>query len=86
MKLLSIPDLVARWPYTRQGVHKLTRNADFPAPVCTVSQGRVKLWELADIEAYEATHQEVHNEHHKMSKVYGYYLCKLRGNQAKESD
>jgi len=85
VKLLSIADLVARWPYTRQGVHKLARNADFPAPVCTVSQGRVKLWELADIEAYEATHAEVQSEHFKQSKIYGFYKAVMKGEAGKTS-
>ena len=32
-QLAGIADLMARWGYTRQGVHKLTKLPDFPAPI-----------------------------------------------------
>jgi hypothetical protein len=73
--LLGTADLVARWIYTRQGVHKLTRCVDFPEPWGVVNQGRTKLWLLEDIKVFEQQHPEVLNEGHKHQKVVGYYLA-----------
>lgn len=64
---LSVADLVKRWIYTRQGVHKLTRSEGFPEP--EIIAGRIKLWYAADIAAYEATHPEVTSEDAKHNKV-----------------
>ena len=51
--LCQLGDLVKRWTrppqgtgvYTRQGIQKLVRAADFPAPAITDGAGRVKLWQ-----------------------------------------
>jgi hypothetical protein len=64
---LCIADLVKRWIYTRQGVHKLTRSAGFPEP--EIVAGRTKLWYAADIAVYEAAHPEVTSEDAKHNKV-----------------
>jgi hypothetical protein len=75
MQLLGTGDLVARWVYTRQGIHKLSRRDDFPSPWGIVNQGRTKLWRLEDIEMFEQTHPEVRNESYKQQKIVGYYLA-----------
>lgn len=53
MQLLSFTDLQTRWSYTRAGIHKLAKAADFPMPFALVSNGRIKLYREADIVAYE---------------------------------
>jgi hypothetical protein len=53
MQLLSIVDLCARWTYTRAGIYKLVKTAEFPAPTCTVSCGKTKLFAMEDIKNYE---------------------------------
>lgn len=78
-------DLIARWPvYTRRGVLKLTHSADFPAPVFAVNAGRVKVWEAADIEAYEVLHPEVLSESLKTRKIVGYRRAIAKGQAATE--
>ena len=75
MQLLGTTDLVARWVYTKQGVHKLMRRVDFPAPWGIVNQGRTKLWRLEDVELFEQSHPEVCNDSYKRQKIIGYYLA-----------
>ena len=72
LQLLGTADLVARWVYTRQGVHKLTRCVDFPEPWGIFNQGRTKLWRLKEVEMFEQSHPEVLDEGHKKQKVVGY--------------
>ena len=76
---LGLQDLVDRWVYTRQGVHKLVRLPGFPKPAFAVNRGRVKVWVLAEIEAFESHHPEVISESAKRSKVIGYYLAAQKG-------
>ena len=78
-------DLIARWPvYTRRGVLKLTQSEDFPAPVFAVNAGRVKVWDAADIEAYETVHPEVHSQALKTRKIIGYRRAIAKGQAATE--
>ena len=51
--LLGTADLATRWGYTRQGVHQLVARRSFPMPAATVNGGRVRVWLLADVEAFE---------------------------------
>jgi hypothetical protein len=53
LHLVGVTDLAERWSYTRQGVHKLAARPDFPAPLGAVNGGRIRVWSLADIEAFE---------------------------------
>ena len=73
----ALADLQARWIYTRQGVHKLTRSKGFPAPAFTVSLGRVRLWSRFDIEAFERAHPEVFDEGRKQAKIKRHYLAAI---------
>ncbi len=82
MNFVGIADLVVRWNYTRQGVHKLARLPDFPEPHATINRGRVKIWLLSDLEKFEADHPEVTNETAKQSKIVGYYLASLKKDEA----
>jgi hypothetical protein len=80
--LLGMADLVARWVYTKQGVHKLTRRPDFPTPWGVFNLGRTKLWRLEDVESYETLHPEVLDESFKRQKMIGYYLATLKGKES----
>lgn len=53
MNILSLADLQTRWNYSRAGIHKLAKAKDFPAPIAIVSNGRIKIYQEADIEMYE---------------------------------
>lgn len=53
---LGMADLVARWTYTRMGAFKVTQHPDFPAPAFTINQGRVKVWQLDQVKAFEQMH------------------------------
>lgn len=78
MELLGIADLVDRWVYSRQGVHKLVRSADFPNPALAINRGRTKAWRLSDIEAYEQGRPELRDEVMKVRKQVGYYIANCR--------
>jgi len=53
-RLLSIADLQTRWDWTRQGIHRrMELDADFPKPIMTVSNGKIRLFLESDIEEYE---------------------------------
>ena len=82
LALLGTGDLATRWGYSRQGVHKLAAGPDFPAPVGTVNGGRIRVWLLADIEAYEQGRPELGDQAAKQSKQRGYYLARLKGAQS----
>jgi hypothetical protein len=83
--LLGMADIVARWVYSKQGVHKLARRPDFPAPWGVFNLGRTKLWRLEDVESYETLHPEVRDESFKRQKMIGYYLATLRGKDSPTS-
>ena len=71
-RFVGMADLVARWTYSRMGVHKVSRWEDFPAPAFAINRGRTKVWRLADIEAFEKNHPELTSEHAKSQKQYWY--------------
>ena len=78
---LGFADLVQRWVYTRQGVHRLSRSSDFPAPTFTINQGRTKVWRRGDIEAYERKHPELTDADIKRDKVLGYARAVMKGDR-----
>lgn len=69
--LLGIADLAARWSYTRQGVHQLTARLGFPEPVAAVNGGRIRVWLLDDVEAFEQGRPEMGNQVAKQRKQRG---------------
>jgi len=80
---LGLLDLARRWPhYTRQGVHKLARHGDFPKPRIVSNGGKIRLWDVADIEEYERGHDELRGEAAKRKKVVGFLRAKRKGLQA----
>ena len=54
VQLVGIADLEDRWGYTGPGVHKVTKEEGFPEPYAIINRGRQKVWQLADVEAFEA--------------------------------
>lgn len=78
LALLGAADLAARWGYTRQGVHQLPRRPGFPAPVAAVNSGRVRVWLLADVEAFEQGWPELGDQAAKRSKQRGYHLARMK--------
>ena len=79
LALLGTADLAVRWSYTRQGVHQLAARPGFPALVATVNGGRIRVWLLADIEAFEQGRPELSDEIAKRRKQRGYHLARLKG-------
>ena len=82
-QLVGIADLVVRWGYSRQGVHKLSKLPDFPPPFAVINQGRTKVWRLSDFETFEAQHGELYSEEAKKRKMVGFYLAAQRGGKLK---
>lgn len=76
--LLGVADLAARWGYTRQGVHQLAARTGFPKPVGAVNGGRIRVWLLADIEAFEQGRLELNDQVVKRRKQIGYYLARAK--------
>lgn len=81
MSLLSFADLQTRWGYTRAGVHKLAKTADFPMPFAFVSNGRIKLFREADIVTYEQDKPWLFDERQKRQRQRLFGLL----NQAKDN-
>ena len=81
MKLLSPSDLQTRWGYTRAGVHRLAKAADFPMPFALVSNNRVKLFREADIVTYEQDKPWLFDENQKRQRQRLFGLLK----QAREN-
>ena len=81
LALLGVADLVARWGYTRQGVHQLAARPGFPAPAATVNSGRVRVWLVTDIEAFEQGRPELGDEVAKRRKQRGYYQAQEKAGQ-----
>ena len=79
LALLGVADLAARWSYTRQGVHQLASRSGFPKPAATVNSGRIRVWLLTDIEAFEQGRPELGDHVAKQRKQRGYYLARLKG-------
>jgi hypothetical protein len=78
LALLGAADLAARWGYTRQGVHQLAARPGFPAPVATVNGGRIRVWLLADVEAFEQERPELASTAAKRRKQTGFYLARMK--------
>lgn len=76
--LLGMADLAARWGYTRQGIHRLISRPGFPAPVAVVNSGRIRVWLLADVEAFEQERPELGDQVAKRRKQAGYYLARMK--------
>lgn len=81
MSPLSFTDLQTRWGYSRAGVHKLAKTADFPMPFALVSNGRIKLFREADIQSYEQDKPWLKDERQKRQRQRLFSLL----NQAKEN-
>ena len=79
--LLGAADLAARWSYTRQGVHQLAARTGFPEPVAAVNGGRIRVWLLADIEAFEQGRPELGDQVTKRRKQRAYYQAQTNGEQ-----
>ena len=52
--LATIPDLARRLEVNTARMHELARQPDFPRPVAHVSNGRVAVYAVVDVEAWEA--------------------------------
>jgi len=78
---LSAGALAKRWGYSRQGVQKLARRPDFPAPRFIFNRGKVRIWAVEDIEAYERDRPELHSEAAKFLKVRGFARALRKGAQ-----
>lgn len=81
LALLGAADLAARWGYTRQGVHQLAAHSGFPAPVAVVNGGRIRVWLLADVEAFEQRRPELGDQVAKRRKQRGYYLARSKSEE-----
>jgi len=81
LALLGATDLAARWSYTRQGIHQLAARSGFPAPAASVNGGRIRVWLLADIEAFEEGQPELGGQVAKRRKQQGYYQAQKRARQ-----
>ena len=79
LALLGVADLAVRWSYTRQGVHQLTARPGFPTPAAVVNGGRVRMWLVADVEAFEQGRPELGDQVAKRNKQRGYHLARLKG-------
>lgn len=82
MQLLSVVDLCARWTYTRAGIYKLVKSADFPKPMFIVSCGKTKLFSDEDIKHYERDKPWLFDENQKLRRQALY--CRLQ--QVKEAE
>lgn len=78
LTLLGIADLAARWGYTRQGVHQLTARPSFPAPTAAVNGGRVRVWLLGDVEAFEQKHFGLSDQVAKRHKQTEFYPARMK--------
>ena len=78
LALLGVTDLAARWGYTRQGIHQLAARPGFPMPVAVVNGGRIRVWLLADVEAFEQERPELGDQMSKRRKQVGYYLARMK--------
>jgi hypothetical protein len=82
MVYLAMADLGRRWIYSRRGLQKLMRRSGFPEPFITANQGRIKLWHMSDVAAYEAAHPELTSEEAKRRKVSGFARARRKGQLA----
>ena len=79
MSYIGRTDLQNRgWVYTRQGIDYLIKRPDFPKPVFTLNEGRVLVWDEAEIEEFEETRPHLFNERLKTERVKGYARAQLK--------
>lgn len=87
MQLLSFTDLQTRWGYTRAGVHRLAKGAEFPMPFTIVSNGRIKLFREVDIIAYEQDKPWLFDERQKQQRQRLFGLLSLaKANKQEQSN
>jgi len=72
--LLSMVDIRTRWIYSRGAIWNLSQKPNFPEPVATVSNGKIKLWTLAQIAEYEKLRPELTDAIAKAHKIRWYAL------------
>lgn len=84
MKLLSIVDLRSRWNYTKGGVYKLAKSQDFPPAFMTVSNGKLKLYEEAAIQAYEQARPWLFDEEQKRQRQRLFSLLSVAKENSQE--
>lgn len=73
-------DLQDRWRhYTRQGLYKVRAWPDFPTPVESVNRGKVPIWQLTDITAFENAHPELKSNAEKLRKLAGFRAARAKG-------
>ena len=73
-----------RWGYSRAGVHKLAKAADFPMPFALVSNGRMKLFREADIKTYEQDKPWLLDERQKLQRQRLFGLLNLAKTNGEE--
>ena len=78
---LTWVELQRRWShYTRRGLYKVRTWPDFPKPVELHNGGRLPIWHLTDITAFENAHPELTSNVEKWRKVAGYQRARAKGN------
>lgn len=77
MKLLSFSDLCVRWNYTRQNIHRLAKNSDFPEPIATVSLGKIKIYSEESILKYEKNKSWLFDDYVRKSRINLFWLWSL---------
>lgn len=82
MPYVNFSDILRRTVYTKRGLLKVAARPDFPPPAFTVGQGKIRIWHLADIEAFENAHPELTSNVEKWRKVAGYRRARERGRNA----
>lgn len=75
LKFLARADLATRWEMTRQGVHQRAESdPNFPKPYDVIQNGRLPIYLLSEIEAYEGNHPELLNPDFRYRKIlWNYY-------------
>ncbi len=69
-RYLGTADLARRCSNTTRGVRNLILNElDFPTPAFAINEGRIRVWTLAEIEAWEALHPETQSDRAKQQKT-----------------
>lgn len=76
---LRLGDLARRWGYSKQGVQKLAKREDFPAPCFTLNHGKIRIWAVREVEAFERERPELLSEDAKLRKVAGFLRAINKG-------
>jgi len=79
MPYVNFSDILRRTVYSKRGLLKVAARSDFPAPAFTVGNGKIRIWHLADIEAFERAHPELTSSLEKWRKVRGYQRALAKG-------